>query len=43
MTHSQIILGEPARTGRTTYRELLKVYGSRGYTRAGFLRVRYGG
>lgn len=37
MTHRQIILDELARTGRTTYRELLATYGSRGYTKAGFV------
>jgi hypothetical protein len=36
MTHRQIILDELARTGRTTYRALLEVYGPRGYTKAGF-------
>lgn len=36
MTHRQIILDELALTGRTTYAELLEVYGPRGYIRAGF-------
>ena len=37
MTHRQILMSELAQRGRVTYRDLLKEYGPRGYTRNGFL------